>query len=193
MLRLVGATRGIQIADCLELTAAFAQSPVFNNSSQIRLPQRLTEQPLKIEGRLPPELRGIYCKTDPALWADFNNTYKHRFDGVGFVQRFYYGGGSVSHFRRFIETRKYQTETELAEDDLRTFATWLPNAGATKNPDEFNVANTDVIIHAYKVMALWECGSAWGLDPKPLLFRSGVLARALNSGPFLWPSKPRCR
>jgi all-trans-8'-apo-beta-carotenal 15,15'-oxygenase len=175
---LAGAAGGFQIAGYFELTAAFAQSPVFNNLSQIRLPQRLTEHPLKIEGHLPTELRGTYYKTEPALWADFNNTYKHMFDDDGFVQRFHFGGCSVSHSRRFIETRKYQTETALAEDDLPTFATWLPNAAAAKNPDDVNVAKTDVIIHANKVMALWEGGSAWGLDPKTLAVQVRCLGKS---------------
>jgi hypothetical protein len=90
MLRLAGATGGFQIAGNFELTAAFAQSPIINNLSRIRLPQRLTEQPLKIEGHLPPELRGTYYKSGPALRADFNNTYKHMLDGGGFVQRFHF-------------------------------------------------------------------------------------------------------
>ena len=179
MLRLAGATGGFQKVGIFKLTAAFAQSPIINNLSWIRLPQRLTEQPLKIEGHLPPELRGTYYKSRPALRADFNNTYKHMLDGGGFVQRFNFGGGSVSHSGRFIETRKYHTETALAEYDLPTFATWFLNAAATKNPDDINVTNTDVIIHANKVMALWEGGSAWGLDPKPLAF----------SGPVSWQER----
>ncbi len=93
------------------------------------------------------------------------------------MQRFYFDAGSVSHFRRFIETRKYQTETALAEDDLPKFATWLPNATATKNPYDFDVANTDDIIYANKVMALWECGSAWGLNPKHLAVQVRCLSK----------------
>ena len=67
MLRHEGATGGFQIANYSALTAAFTQLPLFNNLSQIRLPQRLTEPPLKIGGHLPPKLKDNYYKTEPAL------------------------------------------------------------------------------------------------------------------------------
>jgi carotenoid cleavage dioxygenase len=55
----------------------------------------------------------------------------------------------------------------------------------TKNSDSVNTANTSVIVHGDKLLALWEGGSAYALDPATLETHPGRRqARAESSAIF---------
>jgi len=92
-LGLLGAAGTVQIASHVGLSAAFADPLTLAELFDIRLPDRIDEQPLKIYGKIPPSLHGTYYKVGPALRAGFPNAYRHLFDGDGLCNCFDLGQG----------------------------------------------------------------------------------------------------
>ena len=116
------------------MTADFADTLTLAEPFDIRLPNHIDEQPLKIYGKIPPSLHGTYYKVGPALRAGFPNAYRHLFNGDGFAQLFRFGSESVSHTGGFVAASKYQSETQLQHYSLAPFATVFENATPSKRP-----------------------------------------------------------
>ena len=124
--------------------------------------------PLLLRGQWPADLRGRFYRNGPALLERGAERYHHWFDGDGMVQQFTLGDGQVSHRGRLVRTGKLRTEQQAGRFVLPALGTQIDNSPAVSGPDAMNAANTSVLEHAGRVLALWEGGSAYGLDPKDL-------------------------
>ena len=126
---------------------------------------------LTIEGRWPAELSGTLYRNGPARHTVFGQRYHHLFDGDGMVHRYAVGPDGVSHRARYVETAKFRAENAAGRALESTFGTALrPPASA----DAINVANTSVMLQDGRLLALWEGGSAYALDPEDLSTRGPV-------------------
>ncbi len=123
---------------------------------------------LQVTGRWPAELRGRFYRNGPALFERAGQRYHHWFDGDGMVQQFTFSGRGVSHVGRLVRTPKLAAEREAGRFLYPTFGTGIQSEAPTQGPDSINVANTNAIEHAGRVLAMWEGGSAYALDPKDL-------------------------
>ncbi|MEO8922939.1 MAG: carotenoid oxygenase family protein [Caldimonas sp.] len=123
---------------------------------------------LAVTGRWPAELRGRFYRNGPALFERNGQRYHHWFDGDGMVQQFTFSGRGVSHVGRLVRTPKLAAEREAGRFLYSAFGTGIQSEAPTQGPDSMNVANTNAIEHAGKVLAMWEGGSAFALDPKDL-------------------------
>ena len=121
-----------------------------------------------LSGRLPPDLAGVLWRNGPAEHERFGHRYGHWFDGDGMVQAFTFTGDGVSHRARILETPKRRRETAAGRRLLPAFATLPPEAVPILSPDDMNAANTSVLAHGGRLMALWEGGSALAFDPETL-------------------------
>ena len=121
-----------------------------------------------LAGRLPPDLAGVLWRNGPAEHERFGHRYGHWFDGDGMVQAFTFTGDGVGHRARILETPKRRRETEAGRRLLPTFATLPPEAVPILSPDDMNAANTSVLAHAGRLMALWEGGSALEFDAETM-------------------------
>ena len=65
--------------------------------------EALDARDLRIEGRLPAGLRGVYFRNGPGLMARGGERYQHWFDGDGLVQAWTFGEGGVQHKARFVQ------------------------------------------------------------------------------------------
>ena len=138
-----------------------------------------------LSGRLPPALSGVLWRNGPAEHERFGHRYGHWFDGDGMVQAFTLTGSGVSHRARVLETPKRRRETEAGRRVLPTFATLPPETAPIMAPDDMNAANTSVLAHGGRLMALWEGGSALAVDPETLAAGDFVAWRAdLAGAPF---------
>ena len=129
---------------------------------------------LSIEGRLPAALRGRFYRNGPANFERGNERYQHWFDGDGMVQQFTFDGGKVSHRGRLVRTAKFKSESEAGRFLVPAFGTGIAPQTRVSGPDAMNTANTNVIEHGGRVLALWEGGSAYALDPLTLETRGPV-------------------
>ena len=123
---------------------------------------------LTVTGGWPAELRGRFYRNGPALFERNGQRYHHWFDGDGMVQQFTFSGRGVSHVGRLVRTPKLAAERTAGRFLFTTFGTGIQSEAPMQGPDSINVANTNAIEHAGRVLAMWEGGSAWALDPKDL-------------------------
>ncbi len=138
-----------------------------------------------IRGRWPAELRGRFYRNGPALFERAGQRYHHWFDGDGMVQQFSIGDGQVAHKGRLVQTAKLRQEREAGRFVMSAMGTHIDGSPPASGPDSFNVANTNAIEHAGRVLALWEGGSAYAMDPKDLSTQGPVTWRAdLQQVPF---------
>jgi carotenoid cleavage dioxygenase len=119
---------------------------------------------LATTGRWPAELRGRFYRNGPALFERGGQRYHHWFDGDGMVQRFTLEPPRISHRGRLVETSKLKAERAAGRFLLPAFGTAVDDAASISGADSVNVANTSVLEHAGRVLALWEGGSAYALD-----------------------------
>jgi len=132
--------------------------------------------PLLLRGRWPTELRGRFYRNGPALMQRGAERYHHWFDGDGMVQQYTLGDGRVSHRGRLVQTAKLKAERQAGRFLMSALGTKIDGGPPGSGPDSFNTANTNALEHAGRVLAMWEGGSAYGLDPKDLS----------TQGPITW-------
>ena len=121
-----------------------------------------------LRGRLPAGLAGVLWRNGAAEHDRFGHRYGHWFDGDGMMQAFRFDGGSVTHRARILDTPKRRRETEAGRRMLPAFGTIPPDPAEIRRADDMNAANTSVLVHAGRHMALWEGGSALAFDPETL-------------------------
>lgn len=125
-------------------------------------------------GRWPADLRGRFYRNGPALLQRAGERYHHWFDGDGMVQQFRIGDGSVSHRGRLVRTAKLRSEQAAGRFVWSALGTHIAGQPPATGPDSFNTANTNALEHAGRVLALWEGGSAYALDPEALATQGPV-------------------
>ena len=129
---------------------------------------------LAVTGRWPAALRGRFYRNGPALFERAGQRYHHWFDGDGMVQQFTFSDRGVAHIGRLVRTPKLAAERDAGRFLFPTFGTTIASEAPIQGPDSINVANTNAIEHAGRVLALWEGGSAFALDPNDLATRGPV-------------------
>jgi all-trans-8'-apo-beta-carotenal 15,15'-oxygenase len=141
-------------------------------------PDTLFDSEVAFEGTLPDGLQGTFYRNGPALHEMSGLRYHHWFDGDGMVQSFSIGGGRLVHKGRLVLTEKLQAEIKAGKRVRGAFGTTIPGADPITSPDALNVANTSILSHANALLALWEGGSAYRLEPHTLA----------TLGPKVWRS-----
>ncbi len=122
----------------------------------------LTPVQASVRGRFPDEVRGLLFRNGPARLAYAGKPATHWFMGDGMVHRYAIGERAVEHRGRFVQTYKYRGESALGRYAIGSEA--LP----ARNNDDHNTANTSVLPLDGELLALWEGGSAYRLDPDTL-------------------------
>ena len=151
-----GLARASQPSPRLAALASFTQDSVNGTAS--------------MTGRWPAELRGTFYRNGPALFDRDGERYRHWFDGDGMVHAWRIDGGRVRHEARYVRTKKYVEEAAAGQFLYPAFGTDIRRRPVGNN-DSVNVANTNAVVHAGKLYALWEGGSATELDPADLATR----------------------
>jgi carotenoid cleavage dioxygenase-like enzyme len=138
---------------------------------------------LPVKGELPRELAGTLFRNGPN--PQFDTPDAHWFVGDGMLHAFTLDKGKASYRNRWVRTPKF-----LAEHDAGR-AIWsgkgfggqrLPDAPATPVTDP-GVANTNVIWHAGRLLALEEAHLPTEIDPKTLDTRGYVDYARRIAGP----------
>lgn len=134
-----------------------------------RTPEEVSRPVADVEGRVPAGLAGTLYRVGPAKL----DLADHLFDGDGLVSavRFDRDGG-IQCATRFVRTRKYLAERHADRPAVKGFGT-LPGGGPLRNAlrlstAKSNAANTSVMFTAGRLLALWEAGHPWQLDPATL-------------------------
>jgi all-trans-8'-apo-beta-carotenal 15,15'-oxygenase len=136
--------------------------------SAFRTPAEVRQPVTEVTGRVPAGLAGTLYRVGPAKL----DLADHLFDGDGMVSAVRFDpGGQVHCATRFVRTRKYVAEQHATRPSARGFGT--QPGGPLRNvlrssPGKGNAANTSVMFTAGRLLALWEAGHPWQLDPATL-------------------------
>ena len=121
-----------------------------------------------LHGRIPAGLRGSLYRNGPARHELGGRRYRHWFDGDGMLQAFEFSDAGLRHHGRFVQTSKYREESRAGQRLYPGFGTRDASLRLPSSPDVMNTANTSVIAHDGELLALWEGGSAYRIDPRDL-------------------------
>jgi all-trans-8'-apo-beta-carotenal 15,15'-oxygenase len=138
-------------------------------------------------GELPAGLAGTLYRNGPGSMESFGVPYEHLFDGDGYIQRFVFDSGDLRYSARFVRTDEYVRELAAGRPLYRSFGTNLPG-GFIANAGRFhfkNTANTGLLRAGDALLALWEGGAPYEVDPHSL-----ETGRRWSNGGALAPRGP---
>jgi carotenoid cleavage dioxygenase-like enzyme len=147
----------------------------------------------EVSGEIPAGLRGHFVRNGPNQMFEPLGSY-HIFDGDGMLHGVEFGDGKASYRNRWIRTRGLEAEIALGQaaypglSDLMNFPdeALVGDAGPIKNR-----ANTHIVRHAGKLLALWEQGLpteiSSGLDTVGEWDFAGGLQGAMTAHPRIDP------
>jgi carotenoid cleavage dioxygenase-like enzyme len=136
---------------------------------------------LKVQGELPRELNGTLYRNGPN--PQFDAPGAHWFVGDGMLHAFHLENGRASYRNRWIRTPKWQAEHDAGRALFGGFGRKLPDAPASA-PDDSGVANTNIIFHAGRLLALEEGHLPTEIEPGTLNRRGYCNYNDAISGPF---------
>jgi carotenoid cleavage dioxygenase-like enzyme len=121
---------------------------------------------LTISGELPRELNGTLYRNGPN--PQFETPGAHWFLGDGMLHAFHLENGRASYRNRWVRTPKWQAEHDAGRALFGGFGgRKLPDAPATSCTDT-GVANTNIICHAGRLLALEEGHLPTEIEPGTL-------------------------
>lgn len=126
----------------------------------------------EIEGEIPEAVRGTFYHIGPGRNRIGGQTFGHWFDGDGMVHAITLDDSGVHYRNRFVRTPKYRAEIRAGRIVKRSIGHNAPG-GILANMGRLpaNCANTSLAWHAGRLLALWEGGRPWELDPSTLATR----------------------
>jgi len=145
-------------------------------------PQTLT----RLHGTAPGGLAGTLYRNGPARFRRAGTASGHWFDGDGLIRAWTVRGDDARLAARFVDTPKRRLEEKLGKIVQPGFGTSARAGAQVGSSDDTNAANTSVILAGGKLLALWEAGSPFALNPSTLETQSMVAFRPdLAQMPFL--------
>lgn len=131
------------------------------------LPREHGHEPLRIEGEVPPGLRGTLYRNGPARFRVGEEPYVHSFDGDGAITAVRLGQGPPTGASRLLRTSWLQEEEAAKRHLYRSYAQlgvgWRRWLAPPKNQ-----ANVAVLAWRGQTWALWEFGHPVRFDPDNL-------------------------
>lgn len=115
----------------------------------------ITADDLKVIGELPPDLNGMFLRNGPNPQFSPKGRY-HWFDGDGMLHGVLISNGKATYCNRYVQTRGWKVENNV------NHAVWtgLLEPLQMDNPSGpyKNTANTALVWHDHRLLALWEGG-----------------------------------
>lgn len=155
--------------------------------------EEFTEDKLRVTGNLPKGLEGLFVRNGPNPQFDPLGNY-HWFDGDGMLHGVLIRDGKASYRNRFIRTKKYQDEKAAGKAIYSGILDMPDLTKVVKGENPFqNPANTALVYHNKKLLALYEAAEPWevkvpGLETVgPYLF-GGKLMHPFTAHPKLDPT-----
>ena len=151
--------------------------------------EEIAADELKIIGELPSDLSGMFVRNGPNPQWQPKGQY-HWFDGDGMLHGVKIANGKASYRNRYVRTKGWQIEHQQGK------AVWsgMLEPPQMDNPHGAykNVANTALVWHAGKFLALWEGGAPHAiklpeLDTNGEYTYNGKLQSAFTAHPKVDP------
>lgn len=120
---------------------------------------------LEVDGIVPEDLRGTYFRNGPNPQYVMDESY-HLFDGDGMIHAFAFSPGRVRYRNRWVRTEKFELERAAGRclfGGMRN--RWRDPSVAGRSA---NLANTSLVFHGGRLLALYEAGLPMEIDPRTL-------------------------
>jgi carotenoid cleavage dioxygenase-like enzyme len=150
-------------------------------SNQGPIPMECDAPFLKVTGELPRELNGTLYRNGPN--PQFDAPGAHWFVGDGMLHAFHLENGRASYRNRWVRTPKWQAEHDAGRALFGGFGRKLPDAPASNIPDG-GVANTNIIFHGGRLLALEEAHLPMEIEPGTLATLGSCDYGGSIKGPF---------
>lgn len=144
-----------------------------------------TVNDLPVVGELPIDLCGTFVRNGPN--PKFSPTGRYNwFDGDGMLHSVRISGGKARYCNRYVQTKGLQIE----KDANRALWTGLLDPPQLSNPTNNlfgpfkNTANTALVWHADRLLALWEGGEPYQIDPYELATTGPFTYQGQLASPF---------
>ncbi|WP_296598488.1 carotenoid oxygenase family protein [Phenylobacterium sp.] len=122
---------------------------------------------LVVKGEIPAGLRGALFRIGPNPQFEPRDPNHHWFSGDGMVHGFYVADGKVGYRNRYVRTPKWELEHEHGRSLFGTFGNPMTTDPLAQG-NEGGVANTNIVWHAGKLLALEEGHHPFAMDPRTL-------------------------
>ncbi|MEO1080372.1 MAG: carotenoid oxygenase family protein [Pseudomonadota bacterium] len=163
----MGAAAAAALMQAIPLAARAATSPPWSIGFE-GLSDDLPPLDLKVSGAVPDACYGTLYRNGPTRFERGGRRYQHWFDPDGMIQAFTLDASGVSHKGRFVRTSKFLAEEEQGRFLRSGAGTYVPDSSPGRNNEDGNVANINVQELNGELLALWEAGSAYRVDPGTL-------------------------
>ena len=137
---------------------------------------------LIIEGELPNDIHGVFYRTGGEPLYDPPEGY-HWFDGDGMVYGFFFEDGRVSMRNKWVRTEKFEAELAAGKRLFGVFGNPMESDSSVQGM-RYNTANTNIILHGGKLLALMEGCPPVEMDPNSLDTREYLDYGGTVTGPF---------
>lgn len=121
---------------------------------------------LEVVGDIPAGLKGTLYRIGPNPQFDPRGDY-HWFSGDGMVHAFHVENGKVSYRNRYVRTTKWQLENSHGRSLFGSFGNPMTTDPIAMG-HEGGVANTNIVFHAGRLLALEEAHKPFEMTPRTL-------------------------
>ncbi len=130
----------------------------------------LTEDDFELEvvGEIPAALRGALYRNGPNPQFEPRDPNHHWFSGDGMIHGFFIGDGKVSYRNRWVRTKKWNLEHAEGRSLYGTFGNPMTTDPKYLSEPSGGVANTNIVWHGGRLMALEEAHAPFAIDPDSL-------------------------
>ena len=122
---------------------------------------------LTVTGEIPRQLRGALFRTGPNPRFEPRDPNHHWFAGDGMVHGFYVEDGKVRYRNRYVRTPKWRDENAAGRSLFGTFGNPMTTDPSVMGHDS-GVANTNIVAHAGRLLALEEAHAPFAMDAASL-------------------------
>ncbi len=122
---------------------------------------------IPVEGAIPRELAGTLYRNGPNPQFDPRDANHHWFAGDGMIHAFMIEDGKVSYRNRYVRTPKWEVEHKAGKSLFGTFGNPMTSSPMVLGKDS-GVANTNIVWHGGRLLALEEGHQPFELDPVSL-------------------------
>jgi len=185
LVRSAKSAAGLALMPRLAIAGSPAESPALAMDVQSQFQRELEKKPwllgwatasreefdspaITVSGKIPEEIAGTLYRNGPGGHEVGGRRYEHWFDGDGLVSAYHFTNGEIQHRARFVETSKRKSERKAGRPLVPGFGTAWKDLPESDGPGAGNAANTSVLVRGDDLLALWEGGEAYALDPKTL-------------------------
>ncbi len=121
-------------------------------------------EPLRIEGKVPSQLRGTLYRAGPATSGRFGKPYTHMFEGDGAIAAIRFGEGDPQGAVRFIRNQGFVAEERAGKPLFQSAADPLTRVVQALKGRSKNTANTSVMQWNDTLYALMEAAGPVAFD-----------------------------